>query len=145
MSFLDNVGKYADKAGKTIVKTAGNAKESAKIAMDKAKLKRQINAEQGNISKDLMDIGRIVLKKYGTNPPEEFAPYITSIKSSERNIAVLNDKIAELDSATTCAQCGNKLKKGQTFCQVCGNRTQNETPDEKPEVTIVNPKRVEVI
>jgi rubrerythrin len=126
MSFLEQAGKVAQKVGETTVKIAGEAKDATAVAIDKAKLKRQIRQEQASINKDLADIGKIYLRRHGDNPSEEYLPSIRSIKMSEKNIEVLNEKIVELNSVYTCQGCGAKLTRHQAFCKICGTRVEEE-------------------
>jgi hypothetical protein len=125
MSVIDEAGKFAKKAGKKIVEVATDVKDNTKLAIEKSKYKKQIANEKQSIQRDLTEIGRLFLTNAENNEvPEEYQPIIRSIKTSEKNIEMLTEKIHELDNIYVCGGCGNKLKRGQKFCQICGTKSE---------------------
>ena len=136
MGFLDRGKIFAERAGEKIGKAADSAKSTAKLTIEKQKLKNQISAENNSISKTYSDLGKKYYEQSGMNPAPEYEPFVNSIRVSFERIEDLRLQIQALENDNTCPQCGAPMKKDQQFCQACGARQDGLTdvPDASIEV-----------
>lgn len=138
MGLLDNVGKFAERAGAKIGQAASGVADKSKVLAEKTKLKGQISTENSNINKAYTELGKRYFEISGSNPSAEFESIVGNIKASMAHIEELQQQIAAIDSENTCPNCGAALKKDQQFCQTCGNRTSSYVDVPASDVEVVS-------
>ncbi len=87
---------FLDKLGKKIGEVADTASEKAKDFAETTKLNQAISAEEKQISKYFLDLGKYVFEKEKDNPDSPIAEICNKIVSSQNEIEELKRKIMEV-------------------------------------------------
>lgn len=137
MAFFDKISEKASMA----------AKKSSDL-IEISKINRDIGKEQEDIGKLFFEIGQKYYLNFRDSGKEDiqFKDLFDAIKQHEENIKIMNNKIEELKAAEKCANCGNELEPGSTFCTKCGSKvgevknTANNNSESNSDTT-VSPNR----
>ena len=87
---------FLDKIGKALGDAAGSATEKAKDFAETTKLNNAVSAEEKQINKYYLEIGKLVFEQERNNPESPFAETFGKIIDSLRNIEDLKEKITEI-------------------------------------------------
>ena len=153
MAFFNDLGKKiggaAEVAAEKAKVAAGAAADKAKEIAEVTKLNNEISAEQKQIDKLYLDIGKLIYEKDKDDPNSVVAEQCQRIMACEKSIADLNNKIQQIKSGDQqtanadsvqaspevpaqeipkkkfCPNCGAELPAEGKFCQSCGAPINN--------------------
>ena len=154
MAFFNDLGKKiggaAEVAAEKAKVAAGAAADKAKEIAEVTKLNNEISAEQKQIEKLYLEIGKIIFESDKNDQNSLVAEQCQKILACEKNVAELNIKIQHLkagDQQTVnaepvqesqdvsvsqeaakkkfCSNCGAELPAEGKFCQSCGAPINN--------------------
>lgn len=127
MGFLDSVKGLADKVGDTVGKGVSSVSDGSKKLNEKFKLKNEIKATEGDITKAYAEIGKLFFEKNASDPPEEFVELVNTVTEKNTKLDSLRATLKTLEDKDTCPSCGADLDKGAKFCANCGAKIETET------------------
>ena len=126
MAFFDDLSRTLSDKGKEAAQKAKGAAEvlqiRAQIASEKSKLKELYGA-----------VGVLYYKKHQDEEDNEFGDLFREIGNVLTNVAVMEEKIQELEGAKVCPNCKKVMKKDALFCCYCGSILKKETEEEEEE------------
>ena len=115
MAFFDDVKKNLSQAGQ---KTAQKAKDLSETAS----LNRAVSDGEKKINSLLLELGTSLYEKNVDSPIAGYEDYFTQISELKADIAEKKERLAELNAASNCPVCGDKLRADASFCSNCGYR-----------------------
>ena len=135
MSFLEGIGKFGEKVGETVAKSAGNARDKSKIIMEKQKLKNKQNKIESQMNANLLELGKRYYDLCCELPVDDVQELVNAIAQAKNDIAQIEAEIKALSPNSYCINCGKELRKDQLYCDVCGTK---QPVAEKPEPEVVS-------
>jgi len=85
------------------------------------KYNRMIADEEYNINMCYAHVGKAYLDSV-ENVPEEYAPFLESIKKSMEKTEEYKKQIRELKGLVLCEKCNSEVSLESPFCPSCGNK-----------------------
>ena len=139
MDFLNKLGKKASETYQVTKEKASNLSEELKI-------RGKISELKDKVSKKYSEIGEIVyneIKDGKDVSKEEIMEKCEEISKHKDDIEKIQADILALKKVIKCANCGEELDLGDTFCYKCGTKQPEiEKVEIKEEPT--NAKEAEV-
>ena len=129
MAFFDDLSRTLSDKGK---EAAHKAKEAAEVLQVKA----QIASEKSKLKELYGAVGVLYYKKYRDDEDNEFQDLFKEIGNILTNIAVMEEKVQNLEGSIVCPNCKKVMKKGSAFCSKCGAelKTEEETEEGTEEI-----------
>ena len=90
----------------------------------------QIDAEQQKINEAYTQIGKTYYEGHPNDHDPAYAPYYSSIRSSNDVIKALRNQILAAKGLQACPNCGSEMPKSTRFCSECGTLIQLEADQE---------------
>lgn len=133
MSIFDNIGKKVSETAKTAAKRSGDIVEATKLNIS-------IATEEDKIKRVYSEIGKVIYKSYaaGEEVPQSVKEYCDKIKSIEKNIEDMKQKILELRDVKACPECKTELHVDMAYCHKCGAKqeiSERKAEEEKSKET----------
>lgn len=122
---------YFKKIGNTISVKSKEFVKSAKAVSETSSLNNIIKAEQQKIDTNYKMMGKLYFEKFSEGPSEDFAEYVSAIKSSQVKIDEVNEEIAKIKRRNCCPNCGVRFRMDAFFCSKCGTRVREEVPEKE--------------
>ena len=126
MPIFENLTKRVTDTAKAAAKKSGDIVEVTKLNMS-------IGTEEDKIETVYTEIGKAVYDIYtkGEDVGEEFRDLCEKIRTHQKNIEEIKQKILELKNVKLCPSCSTELELDIAFCPKCG--TKQEIPQPKAE------------
>lgn len=120
MGFMDKIYGMTQKVGDTFEKGAKNVSDGSKKVADKMRIKKEINAAEGEINSIHLQLGKKCYELNAENPQADYADMINEIKAKLAKIETLKNELNALEDKLPCPGCGQVVAKGSKFCAGCG-------------------------
>ena len=119
MAFFDDLSKTLSDKGK-------EAAHKAKAAAGVLQMKTQIASEKSKLKELYGAVGVLYYKKHRDDEDNEFADLFKEIGNVLTNVAVMEEKVQEMEGSLVCPNCKKVMKKGSAFCSKCGTSLKTE-------------------
>ncbi len=113
--FLDEFGKKFTKTSQTMAK---KAKDVAEIS----NLKLQIKEEERRLRGCFAQLGQQYFALHSEDAQEELLENVEKVHEGKRKIALLQERIYQIEHEKSCPNCGARMPANGQFCTVCGTR-----------------------
>lgn len=118
-------------------KTYANAlsKQAAKL-YDVSKHKISAETIKRTIGKKLIDLGKLTYKAttQDVDLAEDIAAVVSEITELKNSLAIVEERIADINNQKICPECGGKVTKESAFCNTCGHKFEEPVEAEAAEV-----------
>lgn len=115
MAFLDEFGKRFTKTSQTMAK---KAKDMAEIS----NLKLQIKEEERRLRSHFAELGQQYYALHSDDAQGELLENVEKVHEGRRRIALLQERIHQIEHERTCPNCGARMPENGQFCTICGTR-----------------------
>lgn len=132
MSFLNKIGTSISDKSRSAVK---KAREMTEIS----NLHSQINAQEDNIDKLCLEIGKKVYEKRASFPDAELEEKYTAVTNAYAEIERLKTDIILAKGAKRCPHCGTEVTLDFAFCPDCGTAVPAPEPRPTVENIVIRP------
>lgn len=117
MEFFDDAVNKTKEVFDVVSKKTGDA-------INIGKLKYEIASLESKKEKDYALLGRMYyeLIRNGTEPHQDMASVIKSIKEKDEKIEELNGFLSDKKSVMICSKCGAQVDADSIYCNICGEK-----------------------
>lgn len=134
--------------GETLSKTAKELSGRAEEVYETQRLKNKISGEERQVEKAMVDLGRIIYKRYKEGIPVDDAQKALCEQIDQRmeQIGKYKTDISELKvrSKRFCPSCGCQIEKDAAFCSQCGAACPTQEPEEAAGDDVIEGSATEV-
>lgn len=113
MTFLDEFGKKFTRTSQTMAK---KAKDVAEVS----NLKLQIKEEERRLRGRFSELGQQYYALHSEDAQEELCENVERVNEIRHRIALLEERIHQIENERLCPACGTKLPENGQFCTACG-------------------------
>lgn len=120
-----------------------NAKAAASVVSKKATdvydvSKNKFTAAEirGDINKKLRELGALTYRSevHGVDSTEEIQKIVAEIIELKDTLTTINDHIVSMKNQKRCPSCEASIPKNSKFCNICGNKLDEQDSDESVDI-----------
>lgn len=121
-NFFEGLDGLMDGLGEKITKKAKELGGQAETIYEAQKLRNKISNAKRLIDKELIELGKLVFKKYmkGEEVKENLDVFCERIKAYQRQIHTWEDELADIQGLKVCPSCQQRVSRDAAFCPNCG-------------------------
>lgn len=121
---FEEIGRSITDAGKT---AAAKARDLTEILQ----LKSQIGSEKSRLQETYRALGKLYYQEHQDEEEHPQAAVFEAVRESRKRIALMEEKLRDLENTAVCPACGARVSKDAVFCSRCGQKIVGNKEDEE--------------